>query len=105
MVSEDRRCFSPKLSTLLELGPIEVVVESRRTKGPEGKSRAVSLMAVVESNQRGGGMIASPVDMFDSSRDGGTCMGGDGTCCGMSAGVSGSCDANGVSVLDRPLVV
>ena len=42
----------------------------------------------VSSNQGGGGMFGSPVDMFDSSRDGVTCMGGDGICCGMAAGVS-----------------
>ena len=51
----------------------------------------------VSSNQGGGGIIGSPVDMFDSSRDGGTCMGGDGTCCGMSAGVSCSVGIHGVS--------
>ena len=52
----------------------------------------------VSSKQGGGGIIGSPVDMFDSSRDGGTCMGGDGTCCRMSGGLS-------CGVLDRPMVV
>ena len=42
----------------------------------------------VSSNQDGSGMIGSPVDMFDPFRDGETCMGGDGTCCGMITGVS-----------------
>ena len=51
----------------------------------------------VSSNQGGGGMIGSPVDMFDSSRDGETCMGGDGTCCGMITGVSCSVGIHGVS--------
>ena len=49
------------------------------------------------SNQGGGGMIGSPVDMFDSSFDGETCMGGDGTCCGMIAGVSCSVGIDCVS--------
>ena len=50
----------------------------------------------VSSNQGGGGMIGSPVDMFDS-RDGETCMGGDGTSCGMIAGVSCSVGIHCVS--------
>ena len=38
-------------------------------------------------------LLVAVVDMFDSSHDGGTCIGGGGTnCCGMSAGVSGSRD-------------
>ena len=57
--------------------------------GGEMSSCCVDVGGGVSSNQGGGGIIGSPVDMFDSSRDGGTCMGGDGTCCGMSAGVSG----------------
>ena len=51
----------------------------------------------VSSNQGGGGIIGSPVSVFDSSCDGGTCMGGDGTCCGMIAGVSWSVGIHGVS--------
>ena len=44
------------------------------------------------------GKIASPADMFDTSRDEGTCIGSDGTnCCGMSVGVSGLGEAHGVS--------
>ena len=57
------------------------VVEFRRTK--------VAGSTAVESHHS--------VDMFDSSRDGETRIGGDGTnCCGMSAGVSGSQEAHGV---------
>ena len=51
----------------------------------------------VSSNQGGGGIIESPVDMFVSSRDGETCMGGNGTCCGMITGVSCSVEIHGVS--------
>ena len=46
-----------------------------------------------------------PVDMFVSSRDGGTCMGGNGTCCGMITGVSCSLKCTVFLVLDRPMMV
>ena len=51
----------------------------------------------VSSNLKWRWKNGSQVDMFDSSRDGGTCMGGDGTCCGMPAGVSCSLEIHGVS--------
>ena len=61
----------------------------------------------VSSNQGGGGTIESPVDMFVSSRDGETCMGGMGSSsaedagggnsgCTSTGGVTGCC-VDGVS--------
>ena len=55
------------------------------------------VLAGVSANHGGGGRIGSPEGMFDSSRDVGTCMGDDGTRCGMSAGVC-SGEFHGVSV-------
>ena len=46
------------------------------------------------------------MDMFDSSRDGGTCTGGDGTCSGMSASVCVVREKpTAFRFLDRPMVV
>ena len=72
-------------------------VSSNEGAGDEMSSWAVDGGGGVSSNQGGGGIIGSPVDMFDSSRDGRTCMGGDGTCYGMSAGVSCAGEIHGVS--------
>ena len=68
-------------------------------KGPAVKRLHGLLMAAVEFRRTkgGGGMVGSPVDMLDSSRDGETCMGGDGTCCGMITGVPCSVEIHGVS--------
>ena len=80
-------------------------VSSNEEVGSKMSSRDVDGGGGVSSNQGGGGIRGSPLDMFDSSRDGGTCVGGDVTCCGMSAGVSCSVEIHGVSVLDGPTVV
>ena len=72
-------------------------VSSNQGVGGKISSRDVDGGGGVSSNYGGGGMIGSPVDMFDSSRDGGTCIGGDGTCCGLFAGVSCSVGIHGVS--------
>ena len=58
-------------------------VSSNEGAGGKMSSWVVDGGGGVSSNQSGGGMIGAPVDMFDSSRDGETCMGGDGTYCGM----------------------
>ena len=58
----------------------------------------------VSSNQGGGGIIELPVDTFDSSRDAETCMGGNGTCCGMVTGVSCSVGST-VFLVPGPMVV
>ena len=74
-------------------------MESRQTKGPVIKHLRELLKTAVELHQTKaeGGIIESPVDMSVSSRDGGTCMGGNGTCCGMITGVSCSVEMHGVS--------
>ena len=78
---ESSEFLEPKLSQM----------ESRQTKGPVVKHLRELLTTAVELHQiqSGGGIIESPLDMFVSSRDGETCMGGNGTCCGMVSGVSG----------------
>ena len=55
-------------------GTCEVIggVSSNEGAGGKFSSCFVDGGGGVSSNQGGGGMIASPVDMFDSSRDGGT---------------------------------
>ena len=74
-------------------------MESRQTKRLVVKHLHELLTTAVEFHQTKAGaeIIESPVNMFVSSRDGGTCMGGNGTCCGMITGVSCSVEMHGVS--------
>ena len=89
----------PQMESPEFLEPELSQMESRQTKRPVVKHLRELLTTAVEFQQTkaGGGIIESPVDTFDSSRDGEPCMGGDGTCCGMIAGVSWSIGIHGVS--------
>ena len=88
----------PQMESSEFLEPVPFRMESPRTKGPTAKHLHGLLTAAVEFHRTKAGAEQLNHKWTSSSPcDGETCMGGNGTCCGMITDVSCSVEIHGVS--------